>query len=265
MAPPVKLHVEAKGEGPPILLLHGFGGSARNWRPQIRALAPAYRTIAFDARGHARSEAPPAPAAYDAAAFVADGARVLAESGAGRAVWMGLSMGAAVALEAAIRAPETVRALVLASTPAGRGGAGISGHAAEFADAIEREGLDAAGARFAWGTRSGLSEQGASLVRQGFLEHPPHGLVNTLRGLLAPWPAPRERAAELARVRVPTLLLVGSRDAPSLAASRDLAELLPRARLEILEGAGHVANLEQPAAYSECVAAFLASLGGVTG
>ena len=255
----MKLHVESKGEGPALLFLHGFGGSARNWRPQIRALSGAHRCIAYDARGHARSEAPADPAVYDAAAFVADGVRVLAEAGVGRATWIGLSMGAAVALEAAIRAPETVRSLVLASLPAGRGGSGISGHAADFADAIEREGLEAAGARFVWGTPSGALDPGAKLIRHRFLEHPPHGLVNTLRGLLAPWPPPRERAAELARVRVPALILAGSRDAASVAASRDLADLLPGARLEILEGAGPVANLEQPDAWNARVAAFLAA------
>jgi pimeloyl-ACP methyl ester carboxylesterase len=253
-----KLHVESKGEGRALLFLHGFGGSARNWRPQMRALSGAHRCLAYDARGHARSEAPADPAVYGAAAFVADGARVLSENGVGRAAWIGLSMGAAVALEAAVRAPETVRALVLASLPAGRGGGGITGHAADFADAIEREGLEAAGARFVWGSPAGGMDAGAKLVRQGFLEHPPHGLVNTLRGLLAPWPPPRERAAELARIRVPALLLAGSRDATSLAAARDLAELLPGARLEILEGAGHVANLEQPDVFNERVAAFLA-------
>ena len=60
-------------------------------------------------------------------------------------------------------------------------------------------------------------------------------------------------------MRVPALILAGSRDAASVAASRDLADLLPGARLEILEGAGHVANLEQPDAWNARVAAFLAA------
>jgi pimeloyl-ACP methyl ester carboxylesterase len=257
---PVKLHVDAKGEGPAVLFLHGFAGSARNWGPQVRALRETHKTIAYDARGHARSEAPASPAAYDAAALVTDAVRVLADHGASRAVWVGLSMGSAVALEAALRAPETVRALVLGSLPAGRGGGGISAHAAEFADAIDRDGVEAAGERFAFGPGSGLSERDAALVRQGFLEHSPHGLANTLRGFLAPWPPVRERAGELAGVRVPTLLLAGERDAPSLAASRDLAAILPAARFEVVPDAGHVANLQQAAAWNERLLAFLATL-----
>lgn len=265
MAAPVKLHAEAKGDGPAVLLLHGFAGSARNWRPQIRALAGAYRTLAYDARGHARSAAPADPAAYDAAALVSDGVRVLADHGIGRAVWVGLSMGAAVALEAGLRAPETVCALVLASLPAGRGGGGISGYAHELAEAIEREGIDSAGARFVWGPGSGLSEGDAKLVRLGFLEHTPHGLANTLRSFLASWPPVRERAAELARLRVPILLLAGEHDAPSRAASCELAVILPAARLEIVPDAGHVANLQQPAAFNARLEPFLAAAAGASG
>jgi 2-succinyl-6-hydroxy-2,4-cyclohexadiene-1-carboxylate synthase len=260
----VKLHVDVRGEGPPVLLLHGFAGSARNWGPQARALRDRYRTIAYDARGHARSEAPPAPSAYDAAALVSDGVRILAEQGVGRAVWVGLSMGAAVALEAALRAPEAVRALVLASLPAGRGGGGISAHAQEFAEAIERDGIEAAGERFAFGPGAGLTERDSALVRQGFLEHTPHGLAGALRGFLAPWPPVRERAAELERVRVPTLLLAGERDAPSVRASRDLAAILPAAQLAIVPDAGHVVNLQQPAAFNAALVEFLATAAGAS-
>ena len=247
-----------------MLFLHGFAGSARNWGPQLRALRGRYRTLAYDARGHARSEAPDDPGAYGAAALVRDGLRVLADHGVARAVWVGLSMGAAVALEAALRAPEAVRGLVLASLPAGRG-SGLSAHAGELAEAIEREGLEAAGARFVWGPGSGLSAGDASLVRQGFLEHAPHALVHTLRGFLAEWPPPGERAAELARLRMPVLAIAGGLDAPSVAASRELAAVLPRLRLEILEGAGHLVNLARPAEFNALLESFLAALAPAAG
>ena len=54
----------------------------------------------------------------------------------------------------------------------------------EFADAIDRDGLEAAGAQFAWGPRSGLDAKGASLVKQGFLEHPPHAVAALLRSAI---------------------------------------------------------------------------------
>src|SRR5262245_11413571 len=165
VAAAAKLHVEVRGSGPAVLFLHGFAGSARNWRGQIRALAGRFRTIAYDARGHARSEAPDDPGAYGAGTLVADALGVLEQAGEPSAVWVGLSMGAAVALEAALRAPAAVRGLVLASIPAGHGAArGIAAQAEAFADAIERDGLDAAGARFAYGPGSGLDPRAAALV-----------------------------------------------------------------------------------------------------
>src|SRR6266446_2994282 len=137
-----RLHVEVEGSGPVVVLAHGFGGSARNFLSQARALRDRYRIVRFDARGHARSEAPAEASAYTPDAFVADLGRVLDQVGARAAVVGGLSMGAG--------APGTFAAV-----------------AADFADVIEREGLEAAGTRFVWGASSGLDPAAARLVRRG--------------------------------------------------------------------------------------------------
>jgi len=184
-----RLHVEVDGEGPPIVLGHGFGGSARNFRAQARGLASRFRVVRFDARGHGRSEAPADPAAYRPEAFVADVARVLDHVRAETAVVGGLSMGAGIALRFARAHSQRTRALVLASFPAGRGVAGsFKAVAEDFAATIEREGLEAAGARFVWGPDSGLEPRAAALIRQGFLEHAPHALEATLRQVIAVQP-----------------------------------------------------------------------------
>ncbi|MCG8591859.1 MAG: alpha/beta hydrolase [Proteobacteria bacterium] len=254
------LHVEARGAGPVVVLAHGFGGSARNFRPQVRALEANYRMVTYDARGHARSPAPAEAEAYTLAALVDDLAGVVEAAGIDRVVVGGLSLGAAVALHYAAAHPERVAGLALASLPAGRGGAGVSATAEAFADAIDADGLEAAGEQFVWGARSGLDEQAARFVRQGFLEHAPHALAHLLRNVLAPLEPPARVAAQLAEHALPALVVAGGDDAASLPACRAVAEALPGSRLEVVPDAGHVVNLAQPAAVNALLREFLATL-----
>jgi pimeloyl-ACP methyl ester carboxylesterase len=253
----MKLHAEVAGKGPLVVLLHGFGGSARNWRPQARALRDRFRVALFDARGHARSEAPADPAAYTPECFVADLARVLDELGASGAVVGGLSMGAGIALRFALAHPERARGLVLAAFPPAAAEGRQRRWALEFADAIEREGLAAAGARYAWGPESGLDAGAARLVRDGFLEHAPHALAHTLRGLLASQPSVGEMREALGRLDLPALVLVGGADPVSRRPCEALARALPRAELVVIEGAGHVVNLAARERTNEVLRAFL--------
>lgn len=255
-----KLHVEDSGQGPAVVLLHGFGGSGRNFRPQARALRGRWRVLLPDLRAHGRSEAPEDPAACDEAAYVADVARVLDRAGVRRAVVGGLSMGAAVALAFARAHPGRVRGLVLASYPAAREARGISGIATRFAETLERQGLEAAGAAFVWGPESGLDAAGAALVRQGFLEHRPRSLAAALRGFLASLPPLDALATPLGHLPCPALVVAGERDAGSLPSCRRLATLLPRAELVVVPDAGHVVNLEAPVAFNSALLRFLDAL-----
>lgn len=257
----VALHLEVEGDGPLVVLLHGFGGSARNWRPQLRALRDSCRVAAFDVRGHARSAAPDAAAAYRPACFVADVARVLDHLGAERAVVGGLSMGAGIAARFAAAHPARVCAVVLASLPPGaEQGTRQRGWALAFADAIDREGLEAAGARYAWGDESGLDANAAKLVRAGFLEHAPHAIAHTLRELLAVQPGWAALADSLGALRLPALVIAGERDSVSLTPCRNLAAALPQAELLVVPGAGHVVNLEARDAVSAALRGFVARL-----
>jgi pimeloyl-ACP methyl ester carboxylesterase len=111
-----------------------------------------------------------------------------------------------------------------------------------------------------WGPESGLDPRGAAFVRQGFLEHPPHALAHVLRELLAVLPPAAEQASTLASLDVPVLIVAGAEDAASVAASRTLAAARPDARVEVIEGAGHVVNLAGPEAFNSRLRAFLGSL-----
>jgi pimeloyl-ACP methyl ester carboxylesterase len=259
--PAPALYVESDGDGPVVVLAHGLGGSARNFGPQMRSLRDAYRVVRYDARGHARSMAPHEADAYTPEAFVADMRRVGDEASTAPFVAGGLSMGAGIALRLALAAPERVRALLLCAFPAGADDPdGFAAKARDFADTIERDGFEAAGEQYVWGPTTRLDRNAATFVRQGFLEHPAHGLALTLRGVIARQPSVAEMGAELARVRCPVLVLVGSEDGPSLRASRALAIALPRATLVVVSGAGHVVNLQKPDEVSAAMREFLDGL-----
>lgn len=258
----VELHVEAAGTGPPVVLAHGFGGSARNFRPQARALRSRYRIVLYDARGHARSAAPGDPALYTAEQLALDVGRILDREHAGPAVVGGLSMGAGTALAFALARPERVRALVLAAFPPGakegrEGKLRQAEWAFAFADAIEAKGLEVAGAEFAWGPRSGLDAHTARLVRQGMLEHSPHALVNLLRQVLAQQRSAAELAPHLRELRIPALVIVGAQDQLSRGPSEVLARSLRGARLVVIPGAGHIVNLAAPREFNAALGEFL--------
>ncbi len=257
-----ELHVEVHGQGPAVVLAHGFGGSARNWRPQIRALKDAYRVVVYDAVGHARSQAPEHSEAYLPDGLAKDLGRIAQEhAGEGLPVVGGLSMGAGAALRHALGSPEAVRALVLMAPPPGRNPEVERGWARDFAAAIEHDGLDAAGDRYAWGERAGVDPASGRLVRQGFLEHPPHALVHLLRNVLDAWPSAADREAELRAFDKPVLLVVGEHDRLSRGEAEALAARLPDARLEVAPGAGHVVNLAARDFTNDALRSFLDGLG----
>jgi pimeloyl-ACP methyl ester carboxylesterase len=179
--------------------------------------------------------------------------------GAPRAVVGGLSMGAGTALRFALAEPARVRGIVLAAFPSPSGTAAF---AERFADAIERDGLEHAGAEYVWGPRSALDPAAARLVRQGFLEHRPYALAHALRGVVAHPPAVSALTDRLRELSQPTLVVVGGQDANSLEVSRALVATLPHARLVVIPGAGHVVNLAAPGAFNAALEEFLGRLDG---
>lgn len=257
---PVSLYAEAWGEGEiPLVLGHGFGGSARNFRPQARELARERRFVLFDARGHARSSAPDEADAYEPAELVADLGAVLDAAGAERAIVGGLSMGAGVALRFALAHPERVAGLLLTSFPRTHRSPGHVEWAEAFARDIDALGIERAGEIHAWGSLLMENPKGADMVRRGFLEHRPEALAHLLRRLLAVQPSPADLCPELARLRCPTLVVLGSADRGSSGPTRSLAQCIPGARLVEIAG-GHVINLENPLDYNRELASWLATL-----
>lgn len=257
----VELSYDDAGRGEPVLLVHAFPLNRRMWERQAAALVDAgYRVIAPDLRGFGESEPP--PAGYPLAQLADDLTALLDTLGIARVVLVGLSMGGYIAFRLLEHAPERVSALVLADTRAGAD--------SEQAAATRRE-------RAALAERAGVAAVVPALlpgmVAGGRLEAADPALVEHIRALmLAASPAglaaaQRAMAARpdstplLSHIACPTLVICGAEDTLTPPAeARLLAERIPNARLVVLDGAGHLANLERPAAFNAALLDFLKGL-----
>ncbi len=129
----INLHIAEEGEGPLVIMVHGFPGLWYSWRHQLPALAAAgWRAVAIDQRGYGRSDRPTDPAVYDADYIERDLLGLLDALGADKAVFVGHDFGAPAVWNLAVRAPERVAGVIVLSVPydfdlAGRGGMGSHG------------------------------------------------------------------------------------------------------------------------------------------
>src|SRR2546425_5373816 len=139
----ISLYYEVTGDGPPLVLVHGFACGIRSWDPQVKALSRSHRIVTYDVRGHGISEAPRDAAEYSQAISVADLHALLVQLGIRRAAVGGLSMGGNIALNLALAHPTVVSALVIADTGAGSDDPAEWAAAANtFADALDRRGIE---------------------------------------------------------------------------------------------------------------------------
>src|SRR5215207_10357129 len=114
----IRIHLVEQGEGPLVLLVHGFPESWYSWRHQLPAIADAgYRAVAIDVRGYGRSSQPRAIDQYRMIAHVADNLGVVAALGEEQAVIVGHDWGSPIASTSALLRPDVFRALALLSVP----------------------------------------------------------------------------------------------------------------------------------------------------
>ncbi len=247
--PDVRIHYRVMGEGKPLVLLHGLGSAGSDWFPVTPGLAPFYRLILIDLRGHGQSSL--ASTGYRIEAMAQDVMAVLEAEGIARVHVLGLSLGGCVSLQLALAAPERVERLVLVNTFA------RLRHQGMWRRRLARL------RRATLGTMDDL----ARLVAQSLFDDPVAqmqawdrlrrndlGVIRRCMMAVARFDV-RE---QLPRLTAPTLVLIGDRDrtVPRLCAD-ELVAGLPCARLQVIPGAGHALPYEQPQAFTAAVRAFL--------
>ena len=255
----VQIHYEDVGSGLPVVLGHSFLCSGEMWRGQIEPLASRFRVINIDGRGHGGST--PLGEPFDLYDMVDDVVAVLDDAEVDRAVWAGLSIGGMVAMRAAITVPDRVSALILLDTHAGPESAYKKIKYRAMGFGVRTLGVgpflsEISKLMFGVTTRKRKPELVAEW-KQRFSEVDVPSMLLGLGALVR-----RDSVVEeLESVEVPSLVLVGEEDAslpPPL--SREIAEAMPNARLEVVPGAGHLSALEQPGPVAEAMLEFLDQL-----
>jgi pimeloyl-ACP methyl ester carboxylesterase len=256
----IEMAYDDVGRGPAVVLLHGYPFNRGMWREQADFLSDRYRVITPDLRG--LGETPPAgETATTMDEMARDVAALLEQLEIQRAVIGGLSMGGYVALSFYRRFPLYCRALILADTRPQADTDESRRNRAEQAQTILRDGTAAITDGFLPKvlTPATLSERPGSVarVREMINSTNPQGAAAALHGMAAR----QDQTDLLPRILAPTLIIVGSED--KLTTTQD-AELMHReirgSHLEIIGGASHLSNIEQPAQFNRALADFLQAL-----
>ena len=253
----MKIAWDRRGNGAPLLLIHGLGYARWGWEPVLPELAEQFDVILFDNRGIGESDAPPGP--YTVAEMAADAVQVLDEAGVARAHVVGTSLGGMIAQELALAYPERVDRLVLACTTPG----GQKAHpmpqvtVALMAEAATLEPAVAL-RRFVENALAPATVEAHPEIVEQIMAH---RLATAQQP--AAWAAQASAGAtfdaydRLGPLAAPTLVQHGDEDVVVDPRHADLlVVLLPDARLERVPG-GHVFFCEAPEQFVASVAAFL--------
>jgi pimeloyl-ACP methyl ester carboxylesterase len=259
---------EAGAGGRPLLLVHGFTGAKEDFAPLLEPLAASgWHAVAPDLRGHGASDGPDDEGAYSLGAFTADVVGLADVLGWDRFALVGHSMGGAAAQRVALDHPGRLEAMVLMSTF--HGPVDVDPALVALGVAIVRQGGMPALASALAARRQSDAE--ATAARGRMEEHYPGYGEWADAKLLACSPAmwvamaPRfpvwpDTLADVTRIDLPTLVLVGERDETMRPQCERLAAAIPGARLEIVPGARHSPQLEAPDCCREALASFLAGV-----
>jgi len=255
----IRYHVRIEGDGSPVLLLHGFTGSADTWSGLMEAYKEQYSFIAVDLLGHGQTDSPEHHERYGMEA-AADDLKVLLDFLGRKPVHLlGYSMGGRLALGFAVRYPEYVKSLILESSSPGLKTIEEQDvrimHDAALAGRI----LDIGVERFTdewsrlplFASQERLPQEAKERVRAERLAQKAIGLAGSLKGMgTGSQPSLWE---DLASLQIPVLVLAGEFDLKFVRIAKQMADTLPNHEMHIFEDAGHAIHVEKPAEFGRIV------------
>ena len=254
----LRIAYERAGEGPPLVLLHGWPLNSREWRRQIDDLSDEFTVVAWDTPGCGRSSDP--PETFGLSDYADHLAGFIDALGLGRPHVAGLSFGGGLALELYRRHPTVPRSLILASAYAG------------WAGSLPAEVVEQRLRRSRWESELPPDEFARTWIATLVAESAPAEMTAELVAILSEFHPAGYRTwgrafAEadlrdvLPRIDVPTLLLYGDKDVRApLAVARQLHASIPASKLVVFPGVGHMVDAEAPERFNAEVREFLRSV-----
>lgn len=247
---------DSGGDGPAIVFSHGLLMDHEMFGPQLHAFRHHYRCITWDERGHGQTAGDHIEpfSYYDSAD---DLAALLAHLDIKQAVLAGMSQGGYLSLRCALTHPEIVRALILIDTQAQTEDPAKTGGYKQMVDTWAQQGLLDQIADTIEQIILGPAWPGSAVWKAKWRGMKPHNLLACFQTLVS-----RDDISDrLGQIKVPALAIHGEADmAITLDRAQDMAQRLPNAKLVIVPGAGHAANLTHPEPVNAAIESFLSSL-----
>jgi pimeloyl-ACP methyl ester carboxylesterase len=248
-----RLRYRDEGRGPPLLLMHGWTLDLEMWEPQVAALSGEFRVVRLDRRGFGLSSGRPS-----IIQDIADIGSLCAHLEIGRAALVGMSQGVRAVLGFALSAPHRIACMILDGPP---------GDGRKIADPQSDVPIDF--------YRSLIRTHGMAAFRREWARHPLVSLITAdphmheiLHAVIKRYPGndlAESGSGDAARsypamgpIDAPMLVITGDHDLPSrVQAANDLVQHSPNAERAVIQGAGHLANLDNANDYNAIVRAFL--------
>ena len=257
------VYYEVKGEGRPLVFLHGYALNSLMWKFQIDEFSKQHSVITVDLRGFGKSSC---GKEWSGSIMAADIEGLMVYLGLRNAAILGFSMSGPVAIRMAYNQPEIISELILVSSilpSAGRPKAdGETKLQQKELDILRLRGVEA------WAENIGMykgplvdnmfrrNPQIEPVWRDLISRHNPDFLICMLNGRLST-PSATDWRSRLKEIKQKTLIVAGAQDAKFIDASRHLASSIPRSRMETITGAGHMVNLEEPEKFNKILLNFI--------
>jgi len=253
----INFKCSGKESGPVVLMAHSLGCNLHMWDAQMPSLEPDYRVVRLDMRGHGLSDVPPGPYTLDELAD--DVIAVMDSQNIEKAHWVGLSVGGMIGQSLLLRYPNRFISAALCDTASAQPEAAGPIWDARI-KAVETDGLrsivDATMER--WFTAAGLRTMNPAVgaVKKQLASTSDAGYVACCHAIMR-----LNYIDQLSDIKVPVSLIVGAEDlATPVSGSEAMQIRLPNSKLNVLENAAHISNVEQVEAFNNVLLPFLKSV-----